>query len=83
MTKRELEVELVHLKVPAEVFDLEGRHLPERYTLRADPLGRWSVYYSERGLETGLMEFETEAEACKCLLYLIKTDGDLGQGDEL
>lgn len=32
----------------------------------------WQVYYSERGLKTGLREFQTESEACEYFLEKMK-----------
>jgi hypothetical protein len=36
--------------------------------------GRWFVYYSERGLKTGVQEFATEDAACQCLQSMILND---------
>ncbi len=54
-------------------YSVDGGHPPERYVLdhRA---GRWMVYYSERGLESGLVAFDTEDEACNHLLELLRRD---------
>ena len=54
-------------------YSLEGGHPPERYVLAHQP-GGWSVYYSERGLETGRADFGTEDEACRHLLQLLRGD---------
>lgn len=32
----------------------------------------WHVYYSERGIKTSIGYFESEQEACDCLLKEIK-----------
>ncbi|MFN0027373.1 MAG: hypothetical protein ACKV2O_09380 [Acidimicrobiales bacterium] len=54
-------------------YALEGGHPSERYVIDLRPAG-WVVYYSERGLETGRREFDTEAEACRYLLDLLRND---------
>ena len=56
-----------------DAFDLDGRHLSETYTL-SESYGRWFVYYSERGVESGRKEFATQSQACEYLLNLLKND---------
>lgn len=48
-------------------YSLDGGHPSESYVLE-DRRSVWVVYYSERGLETGLESFDTEAEALGHLL---------------
>jgi hypothetical protein len=60
-------------RVSPDHYSLEGGHPFERYVL-AIREGGWAVYYSERGLETGLAVFETEDEACSELLLRIVRD---------
>jgi hypothetical protein len=73
MNKKELRQVLHNEGIREEAFDLSGGHLPETLTL-AEVYGRWLVYYSERGLESGKKEFATEAEACAYLLTLLRAD---------
>lgn len=54
-------------------FALYGGHPSEQYVIDIGP-GGWVVYYSERGLESGRHEFETEDEACNHLLELLRCD---------
>lgn len=54
-------------------YDLEGGLLPERLTL-GDEAGRWCVYYSERGLQSGKRYFATESEACEYLLNELRDE---------
>jgi len=56
-----------------DAYDLEGGHVPEVYTL-GEAHGRWFVYYSERGLETGRRDFASESEACQYLLEVLRKD---------
>ena len=46
---------------------------PETYVLSITP-GGWTVYYSERGLESGRRDFDTEDAACEHLLGLLGRD---------
>jgi hypothetical protein len=73
MNKNELLRVLHNEGIREDAFDLNGGHLPETLTL-AEVYGRWFVYYSERGLESGKKEFATEAEACAYLLSLLRDD---------
>ena len=41
----------------------------------------WSVYYSERGLESGLKLFASEEEACEYLLKLLRDDPTMKTGN--
>jgi hypothetical protein len=66
-------VGILNGRIREDAYDLNGGHLPERYTL-CESGGTWSVYYSERGLETGKKEFATEMEACEYLLRQIMKD---------
>lgn len=76
MTVNDLRDELIRRDVPSDAFDLDGGHLSERYTLRNDSLG-WHVYYSERGLETGIKHFSQEDDACNYFMNLIDRDDDI------
>jgi hypothetical protein len=59
--------------VSADAYDLSGQAKNETYVLRRDTDG-WSVFYSERGLETSLRKFATETEACEYLLAQLQGD---------
>ena len=63
MTKNDLRQELVKKDIPADFYWLDGGLPNEAYYLNQGAKG-WEVYYSERGQKTGLITFETEAEAC-------------------
>ena len=71
MNKEELLQALRKESVREDAFDLNGGHLPETYTL-SESYGRWFVYYSEKGLESGKEEFATQSQACEYLLNLLK-----------
>ena len=63
MTLAELETALTNYGVPKDTYSLSGGSPNEAYCLERLPDG-WRVYYSERGLRTGLKCFGTEEEAC-------------------
>ena len=56
-----------------DCYDLEGGLMPERLTLGFES-GKWCVYYSERGLQTGKRYFATEGEACEYLLNELRDE---------
>jgi hypothetical protein len=62
MNKEELLQVLRKEGIRKDGFDLNGKHLPETYTL-PESYGRWIVYYSEKGLQSNKKEFATESHA--------------------
>ena len=60
-------------------YSLDGGHPSERYVLD-DRRSECVVYYSERGLETGLRTFPTEDPACRRLADLLWNDPTARQG---
>lgn len=54
-------------------YTFDGGHPPEMYVLSIT-VGGWTVYYSERGLETARQDFDTEDAACRHLLDLLRRD---------
>jgi hypothetical protein len=81
MNKKELLQVLSRENIREDAFDLNGGHLDETYTL-AEASGHWFVYYSERGLESGRKEFDTEAEACEYLLNKLRDDPTARASDD-
>lgn len=58
--------------IRSDAYDLNGgRDKTEAYVLREEPFG-WTVFYSERGLESGPQTFDSEAEACEYLLARLR-----------
>jgi hypothetical protein len=74
MTRETLEQILRRKGVREDAYSLEGGLPDERYCLDHPSHETWTVYYSERGGRTGERRFESEAEACQCLLDLIMRD---------
>ena len=73
MNRQELLKSLREEQIRDDAYDVGGGHLSEVYTL-GEANGRWFVYYSERGLETGRKDFDTETEACAYFLNLLIVD---------
>lgn len=66
MRRHELKLKLIENGVPDDMYSLEGGHPNEAYCLNKNgPV--WEVYYSERGIKTGLRQFESEEQACDYL----------------
>lgn len=73
MNKVELKNILANKKIPTYVYNLDevGRD-DERLCLRfAD--GKWNVYFSERGVKTTNLFFDSEDDACKYILHEIES----------
>lgn len=70
MTKNDLLDKLVKMKIPMDVYSLNGGFPNEAYCL--NHIGDvYEVYYSERGQKSELKSFGTESEACKYLFESI------------
>ena len=65
-----------------DAYDLDGHDGNESYVLKKEHLG-WDVYYSERGLKTGLKKFGTESSACAYLLQVLLDDPNARRRDDL
>ena len=55
-------------RIDTRWFTLDGGLPPEQFVFAAPGNGTWLVYYSERGLQTGLRTFTSEGEALDYLL---------------
>ena len=73
VNKQDLKQVLEREGIRPDAFDLDGGHVSERYTL-SESHGLWSVYYSERGLESGRRTCAVESDACEYLLRLLRDD---------
>ena len=74
MNREELRRRLEREGIMKTAYSLGGADDGEQHVLRQAPGGKWSVYYSERGEKSGLRLFDTEHEACECLLDRILRD---------
>jgi hypothetical protein len=66
MTRKEFLEVVREAEIDPRSYWLDGGLPPERFVLSQDATG-WHVYYSERGLRTGLRSFQSEGDA---LTYL-------------
>ena len=73
MNRQNLKATLEAEGVRADAYDLTGNGKNEALVLRQERFG-WSVFYSERGLETGIETFGSEQDACFHMLALLKVD---------
>lgn len=63
MTKSELRARLLAENISQDLYSLDGG-LPGEKLCLSNTGNKWQVYYSERGLKTGLKEFDSEHDAC-------------------
>jgi hypothetical protein len=66
MNRQELHALARREGIRDDAYSFEGGLPFERLVMTAEA-GGWVVYYSERGLRTGLRGFDTEDEACQYL----------------
>lgn len=71
MNRQELGETLHREGINPNAYALFGGHPSEQYVIDVRP-GGWVVYYSERGLESDLQEFDTEDAACRFLLERLR-----------
>jgi hypothetical protein len=76
MNREQLKAQLNSLGVDPNAYSLSGGLPNEQYVLGEEANGQWGVYYSERGLKTGLRLFDSESSACS--FFLEKITRDLG-----
>lgn len=72
MFRAELKDRLQMEGIPEEMYSLEGGLPGERLCLGQTETG-WEVYYSERGLKSGLKHFDTEQDACGYFYNRLRT----------
>ncbi len=72
MNKAQLRLELQNSGVRTNSYSLDEPS-DETYCLNGGDVS-WSVYYFERGIESGKKMFATESDACIYLLGLLRND---------
>lgn len=72
MNISELKQVLLEQNVAHGTYSLEGGLPSEKLCISFDN-GLWSVYYSEKGIKTGLRTFTSESAAC-LFFYRMLTD---------
>jgi hypothetical protein len=70
MNKSILEKEFESRKISKDAYSLNGGLPNEAFCISFNK-GVWEVYYSEKGLKSGLKIFNTEEEACNYLLETV------------
>ena len=74
MNRRTLRRRLLDLGVREDSYDLSGTgNVDEAYVL-IEEINGWHVFYSERGLRTGEMNFKSEERACEELEHRLTSD---------
>ena len=73
MTRDELRRLLEEQAIRTDAYALSGASIDEAYVLSVEG-AEWMVYYSERGLKSGLRRFKEESEACDYIYELISGD---------
>ncbi len=73
MNRQALQTILDQEGIRRDAYSLCGEFASECYCL-SESAGKWAVYYSERGAESGKQQFQTESEACECLLEILRRD---------
>jgi hypothetical protein len=73
MNRNELLDVLRRERFRSDAYSLDGGLPDERYCL-GEENGVWIVYYSERGVQSGKMQFVNEHEACEYLYRLLSDD---------
>ena len=73
MNKENLQLMFNELKVNPLSYTLSGGLPNEKYVIDQG-IGKWSVYYSEKGQKNNEKVFETEHEACQYMLKCVSED---------
>ena len=73
MTRTDLRKILISEGFRGSSYSLTDGYADEALCIRQEPEG-WSVFYSERGLETGKTLFSNEAAACQKFLEMMRSD---------
>lgn len=60
--------------VRPDSYCLSGGFPNEALCIERKRGGEWWVYYSERGQRTSLQKFQSEQNACECLMSMILED---------
>ena len=76
MNRKDLKAALQKLNVREDMYDLEGGHPSEALVLTEEG-SLWRIFYSERGLETGVTVFDNEDQACRHFLSMVVRDPNL------
>jgi inhibitor of KinA sporulation pathway (predicted exonuclease) len=74
MDFRELKRKLEKANIREDTYSIDVIGYTERYVISKVNNKKWEIYYSERGLKTGLKEYDNEDEACQAFLkHILKS----------
>jgi hypothetical protein len=73
MDKHDLLRKLIEEKFNPRAYSLEDEQKDEALCLRKEN-GKWCVFYSERGLQSGKKYFDDEGAACESFLNEMRLD---------
>lgn len=76
MTIYELEKKLQQIKVPKSCYSIMKGGLPNEMLCLITENGNWVVYYSEKGIRSGVTKFKSESEACTYFFNKLKMYGE-------
>jgi hypothetical protein len=79
MKANELKNILIREGFRRSTYSLEGGE-PDEALCLSNEEGRWIVYYSERGLQTGRVDFDSEDAACDYFLEKMWSDPTTRRG---
>ena len=75
MNRKELQEALRREHIQDRCYSLEAKNFdPDEALCLRQESGKWVVYYSERGLQTGKQVFKLEADACLYMLESLRSD---------
>ena len=74
MNRTDLQDRLMSEGIRKDTFSIYGDYADEAYILSKESAGKWSVYYSERGLRTAEKLFDSEEGACQHFYDLLAKD---------
>lgn len=73
MKLNDLKHALEKANISANTYSLEGGHPFEQYCIEEN-YGKWSIYYSEKGVKVNEKLFYSEDEACHYFYKLLLKD---------
>jgi hypothetical protein len=78
ITREQLAQQLTELGVPPSAYSLYGTgRQVDGLCMDQLPLGRWVVYFTERGARSSEHFFDDEGDACEDLFRRLQADGDV------
>tara|TARA_Y100000589_G_C26970129_1_gene554220 strand:- start:211 stop:447 length:237 start_codon:yes stop_codon:yes gene_type:complete len=73
MTIKELDKKLREAGVKPQYYSLNGKDINDAFILKNE-LGKWNVYYFEKGSKYMQKYFDSESEACEYIYETLKDE---------